>query len=194
MFTKYHTRGIVISSKEDWGDSKIITVLTEVFGLISAKVQGARHTRSKLRSGAQDFSVSEFSLVHGKRGWKVVSAKSEKNIFELMRHSPEKIKVSANILNLIKKLSGEEVHPSLFSTVSNFLDFIAHASEENVSLAECLVLLKILHALGYMRHDPDFLIPISSAEIQIKDLEYIAPKRSAMIRLINESLRATHLT
>jgi hypothetical protein len=53
-----------------------------------------------------------------------------------------------------------------------------------------LTLMRILHTLGYMRHDPELIIPISSAEINIKDMAMIAPKRSKMIALINESLKA----
>jgi hypothetical protein len=41
-----------------------------------------------------------------------------------------------------------------------------------------------------MRYDPELAIPISSSEIQIKDLETIAPRRLKMVALINESLKA----
>jgi len=194
LYHKHHTKGIILSGRDDGDDSKRLSIFTESFGLISARVQGARNIHSKLRGGSQDLSIGEFSLVRGKSGWKLVSAKSIKNIFEIFRYHPEKLKVSVNVLGLVKKLVAEEDHNSLFVIVSNFLDFLVNSDDDSIPLSECLVLLRILHSLGYMRHDPDFSIPISSLEIETKDLEAIAPRRLKMIELINESLKATNLT
>lgn len=191
MYHKHHTKGIVIGAKIEGDNSRRVSIFTENFGLINARVQGARHTYSKLRSGSQNFSFGEFSLVHGKTGWKIVSARAEKNLFEAFRNSPAKLKIVGNIFNLIKKLISEEkTYTPIFNIISNFFNFLATAKESDIALAECLTLVRILHALGYMRHDPKLLIPISSTEIVIKDLEMIAPRRLKIIQLINESLKA----
>jgi len=191
MYHKHHTRGIVVSSKTEGSDSRRVNILTEHFGLINAKVQGSRNISSRLRGSSQDFSLGEFSLVHGKSGWKIVSARLDKNLFELFRNHSSKLKIVSNILNLIKKLIAEETHSPLFSIISNFFNFLITAREEDIALAECLTLVRILHVLGYMRYDPEFTIPVSSSEIKIKDLKTIAPKRSKIVFLINESLKAT---
>ncbi|MEK7116895.1 MAG: recombination protein O N-terminal domain-containing protein [Patescibacteria group bacterium] len=221
MYRKHHTRGIVVSGKIEGDSNKRINIFTENFGLINARVQGSRNIHSKLRGGSQDFSFGEFSLVHGKSGWRVVSARADKNLFEAFRNSPAKLKIVSNILNLIKKLVSEEAHISLataklsaksgvFNIVYNFFTFLEKVShfasssakatldkeasrgeERNeIILAECLTLIRILHILGYMRHDPELSILISSYEINIDDLETIAPRRSKMVALINESLKA----
>jgi hypothetical protein len=207
MYYKHHTKGIIIGSRIEGDSNKLINIFTESFGLINAKVQGARNIHSKLRSGSQDFSYGEFSLVAGKAGWKVVSTRSERNLYEIFRNSPEKLKIVGNVLNLIKKLTTEEARlntsehgrgsnetpleaqTSLFQIVSIFFDFLITAKEQDMALAECLTLVRILHVLGYMRHDPELLIPMSSMDINIDDLEKIAPRRSKMIALINESLK-----
>ncbi len=217
MYRKHHTRGIVVSSKIEGDSNKRINIFTEHFGLINAKVQGARNMHSKLRASVQDFSFGEFSLIHGKTGWRVVSGRAEKNFYEIFRNFPDKIKIISNVLNLIKKLVaeearlsdevGQETNNKLFVIVSNFLIFLTNKPSrvafempqsqkatfdgESVALAECLTLIRILHSLGYMRYDPEFIIPMTSSEIEIKDLEAIAPRRSKMIQLINESLKAT---
>ena len=192
MYRKHHTRGIVIGSKIEGDSNKRANIFTEKFGLVSARVQGARNPQSKLRASCQDFSFGEFSLVYGKVGWRVVSAGAYKNFFESFRSSPTKLKIAGNILNLIKKLvSEEEAHTTLFSVVSNFFNFLVTAEEKDIALSECLTLLRVLHILGFMRHEPELAIPISSSEIDIKDLEAIAPRRSQVIKLINESLKAT---
>lgn len=200
MYYKHHTKGIVVGNRIDGDSSKRIDIFTENFGLINARVQGARSIYSKMRGGSQNFSFGEFSLVRGKRGWKVVSIRSEKNFFEAFRNFPSKLKIVSNVLNLIKKLVAEEIHPhniveqenhaSLFVIVLNFLIFLITAKESDIALAECLTLIRILFILGYLRHDPELLIPISSAEIAAKDLKVIAPRRFKVISLINESLKA----
>lgn len=191
MYSKHHTKGIIVGSCIEGDSNRRVNIFTQNFGLVSAKVQGARNIHSKLRGGCQDFSFGEFSLVHGKAGWKMVSARSHNNFFELFRNSPAKLKIAGNILNLIKKLiSEEEAHTPLFSVVSNFLNFLITAEEKDIALSECLTLLRVLHILGFMRHEPELAIPMSSLEIDIKDLEMIAPRRSKIIELINESLKA----
>lgn len=190
MYFKHHTKGIVVSSRIEGDSNKLINIFTENFGLISAKVQGARNLHSKLRGGAQDFCLGEFSLVHGKTGWRVVSSRADKNLFEVFKDDPVKLKMIGNILSLIKKLvSEEETQTSLFGIVVNFFGFLITAKDADIPLAECLTMIRILYTLGYMRHDPELSIPISSSEIEIKDLEMIAPRRQKIIELINESLK-----
>lgn len=192
MYHKHHTRGIVISGQNQ-SDNRLVNIFTENFGLIFAKVQGASSTHSKLRAGVQDFSFGEFSLISGKTGWKVVSAIPQKNLFETFRSDKNKLKIVCNILHLIKKLISEEVrntNHSVFAIISSFFVFLEKADKNEIALAECLVLLRILHALGFLRHDPELSVPIASIEIDAKNLTQIAPRRSQIISLINESLKS----
>lgn len=192
MYLKHHTLGIVVGGRAESADSRRVNIFTDHFGLISARAQAARGAKSKLRVGVQDFSCGEFSLVHGKSGWKVVSARSEKNLFEIFRSEPEKLKIVLNILNLIKKLVGEEKsHSDLFNIVIKFFKFLEQAKTGEIALAECLTLMRILHILGYMSCDPELAIPILSVEITAEHLSLISPRRAQIIRLINESLKST---
>ncbi len=194
MYHKHHTKGIVLKSYPEGDSSLKIYILTERFGLIRAKVQSARKINSKMRYGVQDFSFGNFSIVKGRNEWKLVSVSSEKNIFEIFKNDRDKLNVSINILNLIKKLSGEEeLNILLFDVVYNFLLYLENAKKESIQLLECLVLLKILKIFGYMRSDPDILIPINSSIIEDEDLLLIAPNRQKIIRLINESLKESNL-
>ncbi len=175
-------------------DSSRVILFTDQFGLVYARVQAAKNISSKLRHGTQDYTYGQFSLIKGKSGWKAVSVIPEKNYFELLKSSNQKTAVMVSVLNLLKKLSPEEDSASpLFEIIKNFLEFIVHSKEGDVMLAECLVLLRILHTLGYMRHDPELSLPISRSEISAADIELVAPRRTKIIALINESLRATHI-
>lgn len=191
MYKKYHTKGIIISGQIEGDNDRRVSIFTEGFGLVKAKAQGARNVYSKLRGGSQDFSFGDFSLIHGRSGWRIVSVRAEKNFFEMFRNSPDRLKIVGNILNLIKRLvSEEEASTSLFKIVTIFFDFLDKAKESDVALAECLTLVRILHSLGYMGYDPELTIPLASSKIEIKDLETIAPRRAKIIQLINESLKA----
>lgn len=192
MYHKHHTKGIIVSSRNEGDHGRRLHIFTESFGLITVKVQGARHVKSKFRANSQDFSFGDFSLVHGKSGWKLVSARADQNLFETFRADPAKLKIVCNVLNLIKKLVDEDRSgSSLFGIVTNFFKFLTTAKAQDIALSECLTLVRILHALGFMRHDPELSIPIASVEIGVDDLALIAPKRAQLIQLINESLQAT---
>lgn len=194
MYHKHHTRGIVLWGRDDGPDSRRINIFTESFGLVSGKVQGSRNLNSKLRSASQDFTLGEFSLVKGKNGWKVVSVRGDSNIFEDLRSSRGKLRAGVNVLNLLKKLAPEEeASPIIFPVVLNFLEFIVEADDDLVIIAECLVLLRVLHNLGYLREDPDFKDHLQVGVIDQTVLEALAIKKQKMIDLINESLRATQM-
>lgn len=194
MYHKHNTEGVVLSGRTDGEHNRYIYVFTKHVGLIRAKVQGARNLSSKLRSGSQDFTYGNFSFVHGKSGWKLVGAKSELNIFELFRNDKEKLFVFTNILNLIKKLVGEEEqNEKLFDLIKESIFFLIDAKKEVVASFECLVLLRILHNLGYMRQDPDFSVSLTDTFIKVEDLETLIPRRNFAISLINEALKATQI-
>ncbi len=191
MYHKHHTKGLILESRGEGDGSLRVRVLTKSFGLISARVQGARLPASKLKSGCQEFSLGDFSFIKGKTGWKLVSTQPEKNFFEGLKNYKSKVVVMGNVLALSKKLLGEEENSApIFSLVSNFLFLLEKAKEDDVVVLECLTLMKILFVLGYMKDDPELLLPISSSDFRLEGLKTLLPRRGEMIYLINESLKA----
>ena len=137
------------------------------------------------------FCLGEFSLVHGKTGWRVVSVRADKNLFEEFRNSPNKLKIVCNILNLVRKLiSEEEAHTPVFNIIYNFL-FFGEGKGTRYCFGRMFNFSSHIAFFGLHETDPELSIPISSSEIDIKDLEMIAPRRFQIISLINESLKAT---
>lgn len=194
MYHKYHTRGLVLESRGEGDGSVRMKVLTESFGLISARVQGGREGKSKLKAGSQTFSLTDFSFVNGKSGWKTVGAGAEKNFFETMKFSDEKIRVMDNVLKLTKRLVGEEEKNSpLFETIINFLNILEEAEHNKVAVLECFCLLRVLYLMGYMKDDPELALPLSLSPFGVADLESFYPKRAKMVSLINQSLRESQL-
>ncbi len=190
MYHKHHTRGIILASFPEGDGSLRAKILTEDFGLVRARFQGAKETRSKLRSSAQEFSLGTLSLIRGKSGWRVAGASLEKNFFEILKDDPLKISLAANMTKLLKKLFEDEEKNNIFKIALNFLESLENIKNPStIAMLECLTVSRILHTLGYMKHDPELLIPLDSSEISEAYLSDIAPKRYAMVRLINQSLK-----
>ena len=175
--------------------SRRIWLFGREVGLVVGKVQAGRALQSKLRNAVQDFTIGNFSLVRGKSEWKVVGARVGDNIFERVRSEPEKVRVAASILNLIKKLveEGRETH-ELFDAVKNFMIHLPGIPADDLKSAECLILLRVLHKLGFLRADPDLVICLEEEGITQTSLTTIQTHKQKTIQLINESLHATEMS
>lgn len=198
MYRIYHTEGMVLESRASGEASKVFSLFTKELGILHARAQSVRETRSKLRYSLQDFSLASFDLVRGKNGWRVTSAIEEEN---LAAFSPEKRKDALGVLKrvttlLLRLLRGEEKDALLFEVVAS--SFRALKNEEMSARAikdlEALVVMRMLHRLGYWGEDavlsPFLVLPVL-AESAI--LASFVPVRARAIRRINQSLRETQL-
>ncbi len=160
-------------------------------GLVAGKVQGGRTLASKLRGGVQDFTIGNFSLIKGKNEWKVVGARADGSIFESVQHNEEKVQIMGHVLNLIKKLVEEGIGShELYDRVKEFMLYLPRLASNELKSAECLILLRILHKLGFLRADPDLVICLEEQGITDKALTTIQTHRHKTVSLINESLEA----
>lgn len=191
MYHKYHIKGLVLSSLEEGEDNRRVWLLTDQFGLISAKAVSGRVSGSKMRLSIQEYTLASFSIVYGKAGWRLVGAASDKNYFEVLRNSPHKLKSFRNISNLLKRLMMEqEMGREVFDLVINFLDFICFTEENQVFLAECLTVLRVLYRLGFL--DKDISPELSLQEINFNSSILSLPYESSyLVSIINKSLKET---
>lgn len=195
MYYKHHTKGIVLYSFADISDNRRIVIFTENFGIISVKAQGARGMQSKLRSGIQEFSFGDFSLVKGKSGWKVVGVNVKCNFFEDFRDDKYKLSITKNVLFfLFKNIGVEDCNKEIFEITSNFMLYLRFANNvHNISVAESLVMLRIIHNLGFLKHDPEVSTYLPLSNFTEEELKLIAPNKSKIIKLINESIKSSQL-
>ena len=195
MYHKHHTKGIVAYGMNEGDDSRRVWVFTEDFGLISAKVQGSRKSISRLRLGTQDFSSGSFSLVKGKMGWRLVGANIDSNFFEDLRFSKSRLSIAKNVLSFINKNIGmEEENKPLFKMILDFFCFLKSTDESKGPLAECLIMLRIIHNLGFLKHDPELSPHLSMSDLNDNELKLVAPKKKKMIELINESMKSAEFS
>ncbi len=121
--------------------------------MVGASAQGVRLLRSKLRYHAQDFSYANFSLVRGRDIWRITSAGEAEGSLVRIRVHAQYRDLYARVLSLLRRvLAGEEKHERLFDAVASGFDFLLSSGLEGESLRsfECVMVLRILHLLGYI--------------------------------------------
>ena len=66
MFFRYRTEGVVIYKKNIGDFDRVLTVYTKEFGKLRLFAKSIRKSTSKLRSGAEPFSLVEIEFINGK--------------------------------------------------------------------------------------------------------------------------------
>jgi DNA repair protein RecO len=193
----YQTESFVLSSRSDKEANKYFKLFTEELGVIGATAQGVRLLKSKLRYGLTDFSYVSVAVLRAKHAWKITSAKPVANAYTGLSENPNGRDAFVRVLALVARLTpGEEPNRLLFQTVRDgflFLQSSALSADESLD-AECVLVLRILHLLGYLGSD-DVLAPFLDAAASL-DRALIASAASVRRRAlahINRSLEATQL-
>mgnify|MGYP001603563609 FL=1 len=108
----YHTRAIILK-KEDWNEADwLVTVLSSDFGKIRLLAQGARKHGAKLQGHLEPGSIADISLVIGRNGYRMTSARM-REFFPAAHRSLAKLRAiyaTLSILdaNLLEERDGAE--------------------------------------------------------------------------------------
>jgi DNA repair protein RecO len=192
----YTTRGFVVGGMPIGESNKYLYIFTKELGLVGATAQSVRDLKSKLRYALQDLSLSTVSLVRGKNVWRVVNAVPEKNFQTIFRGEEQKILLSAHVLSLIKKLVvGEEKNPELFDILNSAFEFLEKENLTSLELrnAECILMLRIIHNLGYLGNSKNLNAFISDQTWNRGIIALMDPYYRESIKTINESLQESQL-
>lgn len=120
----------------------------------------------------------------------------DKGFYSLFKDNQEKRLLCARIFSLLKKLlAGEEANAPLFGLVDSFLEFlqINEFSDEEIRNAETVLILRVLHLLGYIPKNEVSRNFAQNMEWNMEIVTAMAPYRKDAVKMINESLRATGL-
>ena len=202
MYTIYNTEGIILSGGDIGEANKFIHIFSEQFGLISATAQSVRRIKSKLRFGLQKFTIANISLVRGREVWRITNVEYKQNLYYEFYKDKNKLKTMISILVLIKKLlAGEKYNERLYKVIRRSISFLKkhELSQEEISDFENIVLIRVLHNLGYFDEDKKIkgkdiykeIIKTSSWDENL--LLKIRAFNGEIIKDINEALSATHL-
>ncbi len=193
MYSIHTTPGFVIDSRPYGEAGKIYSVFTREFGLIRAAAQGIRLERSKLRYHIAENSLGVFSFVRGKEYWRLTSA-------ERLEHAASEgfyRELIARVALLLRRLlHGEERHEALFmhiESLSSFIDVSPRLADEQMKALESIVVLRILHSLGYIGADREIAAYISGPELSPALLDSAAAGKKEIYDHINKALRESQL-
>jgi DNA repair protein RecO (recombination protein O) len=194
MHHKYHTQGIILSSKNLGEANKLIFVYTREMGLIKAIAQGVRLGKSKLRFSLQDFSLSNIDFVKGRDLWRITSA-SFVSSFSIARESKDSMVFISHICSLIERLCGEEEkNEKVFDDFINSLKLLNNQNIES-SFREALelyVVLRILNNLGYIG-DSEIINKYIKNSFNKDSINFLLKDRKLIIFHINKALKESHL-
>ncbi|MEK7390557.1 MAG: recombination protein O N-terminal domain-containing protein [Patescibacteria group bacterium] len=190
----YNTLGLILGSAPSGEASRYVYVFTKDLGLVGAHAQNTRNINSKLRYALDAPARSHVSLVRGKNMWRLISAVPDKRFYSVFKENPEKQRLCARTFSLIKKLlAGEEANPELFAVVNEFLDFIEKEEQNTLKDVEAILVLRILHYLGYIPGNDLTRQFAHSTGWNSEIISAMAPRRKEAVKIINESLRETGL-
>jgi len=189
----YTTDGIILK-RTAFGEANIfLHILTEDLGLIVAGARSARLSSSKLRSALQEYTYISVSCVKGKNGWKITNVVEKENFFFNYPNFSHKILSQISSV-LLKMIPGESPHKEIFQIVKSGFEFLKTLQEKDVLNFETLVVLRILHQLGYVESGPEINFFLKNREEwNVSILEEVSQSRGNIIFTINKALKESQL-
>jgi len=200
MHQIYTTPAYVLKSYSNKEANKTLVLLTKDFGLIRVIAQGIRLEKSKHRFALQDFSNVEVSLVKGRAGWRLTSAKANSNIYQEIENQ-DLFQVVVRIFLLLDRLiQGEEENQDLYSIIEQGIEFILENKDKNkngesldVLDIECVLVLRILNNLGYIGNNKNLSFFTINNDLNNEHIEEIKKERISALSEINRALKESHL-
>ncbi|NDE68113.1 hypothetical protein EB052_00740 [bacterium] len=218
----YTSQGFVIDSKPNGEAGKVLFLFTRELGMVAAIAQGIRLGVSKLRYHTQDFSYATFSLVKGKEMWRLTGATPVASIAPIVSGgmsgevsddmsvtddfsasvTPAHRAIYARVFSLLRRLlHGEEKNEPLFDSVLAFFTYMNErgnakgdvTSSADLELIECVIVLRVLHHLGYVRPS-DVLTPFLMQDTWDDTLiDVMRRDKAFVVKEINAGIKASQL-
>ena len=103
-----NTRGLILREAKYKESDKILTILTETDGKITAKARGVARTRSKLAAATQLLTFADFTLF-GNKGYYTVNEAATVEQFRPLRSDIDLLALGSYIAELLEAVSNENV-------------------------------------------------------------------------------------
>ncbi len=189
MYQKYTTLGFLVSSRASGEADRLYLFYTKDFGMVFASARSVRSAKSKLRPHIVAGARQSLTLLKSKNRWMLLEAVAG----EKLPQRSQEYKTFLKLLTVLKTLAfGEERNESLFDSVSQAFEYLLNTkSEKDLGAAECLAMIKILHALGY--GEPKNLREYEKADFSEAVLAEVEADRASLIPSINKALLETGL-
>jgi len=151
MFIHYRTRGLIFK-KEDRGETnELLTIYTKDFGKLKILGKAIKKIKSKLRSGAELFYLSEIEFIQGKTHKTLTDAVSIEKFSDLrkdLKRLSLVYKISEILDNLIK---GQEADEKIWQLLTETFGILNNWKIENwrLKIIYYYFLWNFLSILGY---------------------------------------------
>lgn len=146
---KTTTKGLVIKEKTVGESDKLITILTEDFGLVRAFVRKGRSVKNPNVSATSLFAYGEFVLYRTKTAYIVEKTDPIEYFFDL-RQSIEALSLAQYFAQLAYYLASEEQPaPELLRLILNALHFLCKKNKDH-TLLKAIVELRAMSLGGFM--------------------------------------------
>jgi len=189
----YETDAYVLKTIPLGEADMLVTLFTESLGVIRASAQGIRYEKSKLRFAVQEYARATVSLVRGKGMWRLTNAQTDTLLAATLPH--DTLRVVAQIGKLLERLlPGEEADPTLFEVLDSGLRFLQTCTtQEMLRDTETLLVLRILHQLGYVGGDASLTFYTVENRWDNDVIEKMNKERSGMLKMINQGIKESQL-
>jgi recombinational DNA repair protein (RecF pathway) len=135
MYKIYTTPAIILRSFTFAEADKSYEILTRDFGFLIADARSVRKIDSKLKHSLCDLTEANLSILKGKERWRITSAESGMNFFNLLRKNDKSLGVLKRVANLIRRLVPEaEQNENFFDIFRNGMILFCHWVTITVSL------------------------------------------------------------
>lgn len=142
----YKTSGIVLKRKNFGEADRILTILTERFGKISAIAKGSRKIKAKLLGHLEPFTLADFQFHEGKNFY-IVTGADIKHHFENIHNDYSKTTRAFYLGELVDKfLENDERNIGVYRLLSSALKYLEY---NNIDLMLRFFELKIIEATGF---------------------------------------------
>jgi DNA repair protein RecO len=190
----YHTEALILGSRPSGDGDRLLFCYTRDLGLVMAHARSIREGRSRLRYALQLFSHAHVDLLRGKYGWKLISATPINSFHVLTRHDVRR-RIAAEHLHLLRRLiQGEEKQEKLFEDLVAGLAMLGETSDrEQLKDIELVLVVRLLHALGYWGEFSLSLPNFSEKPLGEIDLAAVRPLRHVIVSAVNHALESTQL-
>lgn len=197
MYTKHHTRALILSAYDAGEADRVYALLTPDFGKVYAKARGVRLHGARHKGALQPLSEAHVSLVRGKSGWRITNVTSHRSLYNELASDSTRFSALLRVMKLVRRLvAGEGSAEKVFSILSGFSDGLIRTNKtrEDASRAETLAVLRLLAVLGYLKHNERFTAFLADVEdFSYDTLTSFSSHNKEAVRALNESLEATQL-
>lgn len=188
----YQSEGFVVAHNPRSEADRSILIFTRELGMIRAVATGVRLGKSKLAGHLQEYSYGKFAFVKGRDVWRITDASAAIHATSAIKAKRLHYEVYVRTLSVLKRLlSGEEPHPDLFDIVKNGVEYLPHAAD--LLGTECLIMIRILHALGYVGDEASVQRFAGTEEFSDEMVTELLKDRANVIKAINGGLKESHL-